>query len=43
MPKNKCLFQANSLNDPRYSQYLRKRSDEVALGSYCKSSYVFNI
>ena len=43
MPKNKCLFQAKSLDDPRYSQWLRKTSDEVALCSYCKSCYVFNI
>ena len=42
MPKNKCLFQANSLDDPCYSQWLRKKSDEVTLCSYCKSCYVFN-
>ena len=36
MPKNKCLFQAKSLGDPRYSQWLKKKSDEVALCSYCK-------
>ena len=43
MPKNKCLFQAKSLDDPRYSQWLKKKSGEVALCSYCKSCYVFNI
>ena len=36
MPKNKCLFQAKLLDDPRYSQWLKKKSDEVALCSYCK-------
>ena len=34
MPKNKCLFQAKLLDDPRYSQWLKKKSDEVALCSY---------
>ena len=43
MPKNKCLFQAKTLDDPRYSQWLIKKSDEVALCSHCKSCYVFNI
>ena len=42
MPKNKCFFQAKSLDDPCYSQWLRKKSDEAALCSYCKSFYVFN-
>ena len=36
MPKNKCLCQAKWLDDPRYSQWLKKRSDEVELCSYCK-------
>ena len=31
MPKNKCLFQAKLLDDSRYSQWLRKKSDYVAL------------
>ena len=43
MPKNKCPFQVKSLGDPRDSQWLRKKSNEVALCSYCKSCYVFNI
>ena len=43
MPKNKCLFQAKSLDDPLYNQWLRKKSHEVGLCSYCKSCYVFNI
>ena len=43
MPKNKCLFQAKSLDDPCYSQLLRKKSDEVALCNYYKRCYVLNI
>ena len=43
MPKNKCLFPAKLLDDPCYSEWLRKTSDELALCSYCKSCYVFNI
>ena len=43
MPKNKCLFPAKLLDDPCYSEWLRKMSDELALCSYCKSCYVFNI
>ena len=43
MPKNKCPFQAKSPDDPRYSQWLGKKSNEVALCSYCKSCHVFNI
>ena len=39
MPKNKCLFQAKLLDDPCYSQWLRKKSGEAALCSYCKSCY----
>ena len=31
------------LDDPRYNQWLRKKSGEVALCSYCKSCYIFNI
>ena len=37
MPKNKCLFQAKTLDDPRYSQWLRKKSDEVALCTTAKA------
>ena len=36
MPKNTRLFQAKWLDDPHYSQWLRKTSDEMALCSYCK-------
>ena len=36
MPKNMCIFQAKWLDDPRYSQWLKKKNDEVALCSYCK-------
>ena len=28
MPKNSCLFQVKWLDDPRYSQWLKKLSDE---------------
>ena len=43
MPKDKCLFQAKLLDDPRNSQWLRKKSNEAALCSYWKSYYVFKI
>ena len=36
MPKNKCIFQAKWLDDPLYNQWLKKKSNEVALCSYCK-------
>ena len=36
MPKNKGLFRAKWLDDPRCSQWLKKKSDEVALCSYRK-------
>ena len=36
MLKNKCIFQAKWLDDPCYSQWLKKESDEVAVCSYCK-------
>ena len=36
MPKNKCIFHAKWLENSRYSQWLKKKSDEVALCSYCK-------
>ena len=36
MLKNKSLFQAKCLDYSCYSQWLRKKSDEVALCSYCK-------
>ena len=36
MPKNKCLLQVKWLDDPPYSQWLKKKSDKVALCSYCK-------
>ena len=36
MPENKCLFQAKWLDDPRCSLWLKKKSYEVALCSYCK-------
>ena len=36
MPKNKGIFQPKWLDDPLYSQWLKKKSDEVALCSYCK-------
>ena len=36
MPKNKCLFQAKWLDDLCYIQWLKKKSDEVALCSYCE-------
>ena len=39
MPKNKRIFQVKSLDDPCCSQWLRKKSDEVALCSYWKSCY----
>ena len=37
MPKNKCLFQAKSLDDPRYSEWLRKKSDEVTYAATAKA------
>ena len=36
MPKSKCLFQAKRLDDIRYNQWLKKKSDKVTLCSYCK-------
>ena len=36
MPKNKYLFQAKWLDDPCYSQWLKKNSYELALCRYCK-------
>ena len=36
MPKNKCIFQAKRFDDPRCSQWLKKKSNEVALCNYCK-------
>ena len=40
--KISAFFLSKSLDDPCYSQWLRKKSDEAALCSYCKSFYVFN-
>ena len=37
MPKNKCLFQAKSLDDPCYSQWLRKKSDEEHYAATAKA------
>ena len=36
MPKNKKVLQAKWLHNPRYSQWLKKKSDEVVLCCYCK-------
>ena len=36
LPKNKCLFQAKRLDDIRYNQWLKRKSDKVTLCSYCK-------
>ena len=38
-----AFFKQSRLMNPCYSQWLRKKNDEVALCSYCKSCYVFNI
>ena len=37
IPKNKCLFQAKSLDNPLCSQWLKKKSDEVALLATAKA------
>ena len=37
IPKNKYLFQAKSLDNPLCSQWLKKKSDEVALLATAKA------
>ena len=53
MINNKCLFQAKWLDDPCYSQWLKKKHSEVALcsyykkeiniGSMCKTALTFHL
>ena len=37
MPKNKRLFQAKLLDNPRYIQWLRKKSNKVTLRTTAKA------